>query len=217
MLVAITKTCPLDYVKAAYGLGVRHFGENRVAEAADKLPYAKTWLAGRDEPTWHMVGHLQRRKVGEALRLFDLIHSVDSLRLAQRIDRLCRREERSPMPVLLEVNTSGELQKAGFQLHRSPDDPDQWAGFLALMDEMIELPHLDIRGFMTMAPLADPETARPCFRRLAKIGAAFSHAHPDLHCSELSMGMSNDFEVAVEEGATMVRLGQAIFGPREGH
>jgi pyridoxal phosphate enzyme (YggS family) len=216
-VVAITKTFGLEYLQAAYGLGIRHFGENRVAEAAQKLPSAMKWLAGQKEPTWHMVGHLQRRKVGDALGLFDLIHSVDSLRLAERIDRLCQREGRRPMPVLLEVDTSGEPQKFGFHLDRSPDDPAQWSDFLTVVEQILQLPSVEVRGFMTMAPLAAQESTRPCFRRLREVRSALSGAFPEMDCGELSMGMSNDFEVAVEEGATMLRLGQAIFGPRERH
>jgi len=107
-VVAITKLFGLEYIQAAYELGLRHFGENQVEKAAEKRPAFRDWLAGQKGPTWHMVGHLQRRKAGDALRLFDLIHSVDSLRLAERIDRLGQREGREPMPILLEVNTSGK-------------------------------------------------------------------------------------------------------------
>lgn len=215
-VVAITKTFGLEYLKCAYELGTRHFGENRVAEAAQKLPGARDWLAGREQPAWHMVGHLQRRKVGDALQLFDLIHSVDSLRLAERIDRLCRRVGRSPMPVLLEVNTSGEAQKYGFRLHCSPEDQTQWGEFLSTVEQIVELPGVEVRGLMTMAPLVESESARPCFRKLREIRAALERVFPEMDCSELSMGMTNDFEVAVEEGATMLRLGRAIFGPRGG-
>jgi pyridoxal phosphate enzyme (YggS family) len=216
MVVAITKTFGLDYLRIAYELGLRHFGENRVVEAREKLPLAREWLLGQEEPTWHMVGHLQRRKVGDALRLFDLIHSVDSLRLAERIDRLCQREGQGPMPILLEVNTSGEEQKYGFPLHRWPEDPVQWEDFLSAVERILTLSRVEVRGLMTMAPLVEPEAARPCFRRLRDIRGALAQVFPETDWDELSMGMTNDFEVAVEEGATMLRLGRAIFGPREG-
>jgi pyridoxal phosphate enzyme (YggS family) len=214
-LVAITKTFGPDYLQTGYELGLRHFGENRVAEAAQKLPPVTEWLGSRERPTWHMVGHLQRRKVGDALRLFDLIHSVDSLRLAERIDRLWQGEEHRPMPVLLEVNTSGEEQKYGFLLHRFPEDSIQWAEFLSIVERILRLPGVEVQGLMTMAPWADPEAARPCFRRLRHIRVELARLYPETDWRELSMGMTNDFEVAVEEGATMVRLGRAIFGPRE--
>jgi len=216
-VVAITKTFGLEHVQTAYELGIRHFGENRVTEAAQKLPPARKWLVGREEPVWHMVGHLQRRKVGDALGLFDLIHSVDSLRLAERIDRLCQRVGRRPMSILLEANTSGETQKYGFRLHRSPEDSAQWAEFLSTLERIVELPGVEVQGLMTMAPLVESESARPCFRKLRGIRDALGQVFPEMECSELSMGMTNDFEVAVEEGATMLRLGQAIFGPRGGH
>jgi pyridoxal phosphate enzyme (YggS family) len=214
-VVAITKTFGLEYLQAAYELGLRHLGENRVAEAAEKLPAFGEWLAGRKEPAWHMVGHLQRRKAGDALRLFDLIHSVDSLRLAERIDRLCQREGREPMPILLEVNTSGEEQKYGFRLHHWPEDPTQRADFLSAVERILALPGVRVRGLMTMAPLVEPEATRLCFRRLRNIRDTLAQAFPETDWHELSMGMTNDFEVAVEEGATLLRLGRAIFGTRE--
>lgn len=214
-VVAITKTFGLEYIQAAYELGLRHFGENRVEEAVEKLPAFEEWLAGREGPTWHMVGHLQRRKAGRAIQLFDIIHSVDSLRLAERIDRLIQREGREPVPILLEVNTSGEEQKYGFRLHRWPDDPTQWEDFLQTVEQMLRLKGVRVRGLMTMAPLVEPEATRPCFRRLREIRDSLAETFPEADWCELSMGMTNDFEVAVEEGATMVRLGRAIFGPRE--
>lgn len=215
-VVAITKTFGPAYLQAAYELGLRHLGENRVEEAVVKQSTFGKWLAGREEPTWHMVGHLQRRKVGDALRLFDLIHSVDSLRLAERIDRLCQREGRGPMPILLEVNTSGEEQKYGFHLHHWPEKSTQWKAFLSVVERILRLPGVRVRGLMTMAPLVEPEATRRCFRRLRDIRDALAETFPEADWHELSMGMTNDFEVAVEEGATMLRLGRAIFGTREG-
>lgn len=213
-VVAITKSFGPEYLRVAYELDLRHFGENRVAEAAGKQPTLAEWLGGREEPTWHMVGHLQRRKVDDALRLFDLIHSVDSVRLAERIDRLCVREGRGPVPILLEVNASGEEQKYGFRLAYWPEDQGQWADFLSSVERILRLPGIRVRGLMTMAPEVEPEAARPCFRRLRGIRDALAEAFPEADWRELSMGMTNDFEVAVEEGTTMLRLGRAIFGPR---
>lgn len=213
-VVAVSKTFSLEYLQAAYELDLRHFGENRVAEAGRKRPALAEWLAGREEPTWHMVGHLQRRKVGDALRLFDLIDSVDSARLAERIDRLCHRQGRRPMPILLEVNTSGEEQKYGFRLNHWPEDKTQWADFLSDVEQILKLQGVKVRGLMTMAPEVEPQATRPCFRRLRDIREALAKTFPEADWHELSMGMTNDFEVAVEEGATMLRLGRAIFGPR---
>ncbi len=188
-IVAVAKGFPPEAIREAWEAGVRHLGENRVQEALAKRPHLQ------DLPlTWHMVGHLQTNKVKAALELFDIIQSVDSLRLAQELDRRASR----PVPVLLEVNVAGEASKFGF----SPDElPHVWP-------RLRDLPNLEVRGLMTVAPIADdPEAVRPVFRRLREMAEA-------LGLRELSMGMSDDFEVAIEEGATMVRLGRAIFGER---
>ena len=152
-------------------------------------------LSGRGvRPRWHLVGHLQTNKVRTALGLFDIIHSVDSMKLAEVIDR----HATAPVPVLIEVNVAGEATKHGF----TPDEAASACGKVA------SLPHLDVQGLMTVAPLvADPQDVRPVFRRLRELRDALRLRH-------LSMGMTDDFEVAVEEGATMVRIGRAIFGPR---
>jgi len=188
-IVAVTKGFPPQAIREAWQAGIRHFGENRVQEAAAKIPEVA------DLPiTWHMVGHLQTNKVKKALSLFQAIDSVDSLRLAQEISRRAQ----GTVPVLLEVNVAGEASKFGF----SPEE------ILRAAEQVAALPHLEVRGLMTLAPMAsDPEEVRPVFRRLRELAQA-------LGLRELSMGMSDDFEVAVEEGATMVRLGRAIFGPR---
>ncbi|MBI2886811.1 MAG: YggS family pyridoxal phosphate-dependent enzyme [Chloroflexi bacterium] len=191
-LVAVCKTFPPALIAQAHAAGVRHFGENRVQEAAEKLP-ALTHLDPR--PTWHMVGHLQTNKVKAALQLFDVIQSVDSVRLGEAVARhaLGRR-----VPVLLEVNVAGEASKFGFEPQEVP----------AAVGVLRRLPELEVRGLMTVAPLSpDPEVARPVFRRLRALGE-------DLGLPELSMGMTDDFEVAVQEGATIVRVGRAIFGAR---
>ncbi len=228
-LVAVTKMFPVDYIQAAYELGVRHIGENRVYEAADKVPLVNQWLEEKraDQPiTWHMVGHLQSRKAGDAIQLFDLIQSVDTLKLAQRLNRLLAcsppglggkeggREDLT-MPILLEANVSGEESKYGFALHRWEDDEGQRQCFSAIVEEMLALPYVDVQGLMTMAPIvADPEEARPYFRRLRRLRDALARRFPGEHWRHLSMGMTDDFEVAVEEGATVVRIGRAIFGER---
>jgi len=192
-IVAVTKGFPPEAVREGAAAGLSQFGENRVQEAQAKLPM----LAGlAPRPTWHMVGHLQTNKVKTALGLFDIIQSVDSLHLAQEIGRRAPQSVR--VPVLLEVNVAGEAAKFGF----SPDELPARAA------EVRALPGLDVRGLMTVAPLvANAEAARPVFRRLREMGES-------LGLRELSMGMTDDFAVAVEEGATIVRIGRAIFGER---
>jgi pyridoxal phosphate enzyme (YggS family) len=191
-LVVVTKTIAPSQIEAAFHAGIRHFGENRIQEAAAKLP-----LLGNlnPHPTWHMVGHLQTNKAKTALGLFDIIHSVDSVRLAEA---LSRRAERI-IPILLEVNIASEESKFGFA-----------EGELAsAIKQVSHLPNLEIKGLMTIAPLVeDQEEVRPVFRRLRQLGDS-------LGLEQLSMGMTDDFEVAIEEGATMVRIGRAIFGPRK--
>ena len=188
-IVAVSKGFPPSAIDEAAVAGIAHIGENRVQEAAAKIP----GLRGLPV-TWHLVGHLQTNKTKTALELFDIIHSVDSLHLAEV---LSHRAER-PLPVLLEVNVTGEASKFGF----SPDE------VAAAAQAIAHLPHLDLRGLMTVAPfVGDPETVRPAFRELRRLRDA-------LGLRELSMGMTDDFEVAIEEGATLVRIGRAIFGER---
>jgi len=200
-LVAVTKTHPPEVIRAAYELGLRHFGENRVEEAAGKVGELP------EDITWHMVGHLQSRKAAPAVDLFDIVHSVDRVKLARRLDRFCAARGRT-MPVLLEVNVSGEASKYGFPIA----DRDTLEAAIA---EILTLPHVRIEGLMTMAPIvADPEDARPVFRGLRELRDALATRFPQVEWRHLSMGMTDDFEVAIEEGATIVRIGRAIFGPR---
>ncbi len=190
-IVAVTKGFPPHAIREAWEAGIRHFGENRVQEAAIKIPQLSDLPA-----IWHMVGHLQTNKVKRALALFHTIDSVDSVHLAQEISKRAQ----GTVPILLEVNVAGEASKFGF----APQE------VLREAERVAALPHLDVRGLMTVAPLAPhPEEVRPIFRRLRELAQA-------LGLRELSMGMSDDYEVAIEEGATMVRLGRAIFGPRPG-
>jgi len=192
-LVAVTKGFPPEAVREAAAAGVRHFGENRIQEAQAKLP-ALGDLSPK--PTWHMVGHLQTNKVKTALNLFDIIQSVDSFHLAEAINRRAPQPDR--VPVLLEVNVAAETAKYGF----SPDELPSQA------EAIRRLPGLDVRGLMTVAPITDdPETVRLVFFRLREL-------RDSVGLRELSMGMTDDFEAAIEEGATMVRVGRAIFGPR---
>lgn len=194
-LVAVSKGVGTPLIEAAYAAGTRHFGENRVQEAGDKIARL-TDLAGI---TWHMVGHLQSNKAKVAANLFHIIHSVDSIRLADALSRhLSLWPEREALPILLQVNVAGESTKQGFSV----------ADVSAACQSIYRLPGLSVRGLMTIAPLAaNAEEARPVFRKLKQLGDS-------LGLVELSMGMTDDFEVAVEEGATMVRIGRAIFGQR---
>ena len=199
VIVAVSKTFPPALVAEACRAGLTDIGENRVQEAAAKIPQVE---ALGSQPRWHLVGHLQTNKVKTALGLFDIIHSVDSLRLAEAISRQAEtmsRQQDRPVPILLEVNVGGEASKFGF----TPAE----AG--PAVEQMARLPGLSVQGLMTVAPLSDdPEEVRPVFRELRRLRDA-------LGLRRLSMGMTDDFEVAIEEGATMVRIGRAIFGPRE--
>jgi len=206
-LVAVTKTHPAAVARAAYQAGLRDLGENRVQEADLKLSDLQELNSRPDRPRWHMIGHLQRRKARLAVALFDIIHSVDSLRLAQRINRVAEESDKV-MPVLLEVNVSGEASKHGLGLSDK-------ASFLADVEQIVTLPHLQPCGLMTMAPIvSDPEQTRPIFVALRALRDELSARFPEADWRELSMGMTDDLEVAIEEGATMVRVGRAIFGSR---
>ncbi len=190
-LVAVTKGQPVEAIRAAYSAGLRHFGENRIQEAVPKIEAAK---ASGVEATWHLVGHLQSNKARAAAADFDVIHSVDSPRLLSRLDGAAP----APRDVLLQVNVAAEPQKQGV----APDEVE------ALVETAREAANLRLRGLMTIAPMvADPEDVRPVFRDLRKLAEGVA-------LTELSMGMTDDFEVAIEEGATLVRVGRAIFGER---
>lgn len=198
-LVAVTKTVGPGPIAEAIGAGVTAIGENRVQEAERKF-------AAIDLPVEkHLVGHLQTNKVREALALFDLIESVDSLKLAREISTRAEAAG-APAEVLVEVNTSGEGSKNGFP-------PGEAAG---AVEQMANLKGLRIVGLMTVgAFLPDPDDVRPCFRRLREIRDDIEErVIPGVRMAHLSMGMTNDFEVAIEEGATLIRVGRAIFGER---
>ncbi len=203
-LVAVSKGVDPPRILAAAAGGVTDFGENRVQEAVPKISALRVQLAATTR--WHMIGHLQRNKTGQALQVFAVLHSVDSAALAAALSRHLAASSGRMLDALVQVNVAGEPQKFGM----APD------GLPALLRQIVGLPGLRVIGLMTIAPQAgDPETVRPVFRRLrelrdqiARLGVAPSLVH-------LSMGMSDDFEVAVAEGATMVRVGRAIFGPRD--
>ncbi len=197
-IVGVTKGHPAAAVRAAAEAGLRHCGENRVAELAGKR-------AELGQPVqWHLIGHLQRNKVRQALGLFDLIHSVDSVRLAEE---LSAEGGRSGVPVeaLVQVNASGEGTKGGLDVELA----------LGTIAEMALLPTLHLRGLMTMAPFTDDEAVlRRTFRRTRELFDACAREVAGFEARHLSMGMSNDFEIAVEEGSTMLRLGTVLFGER---
>jgi len=209
-LVAVTKTRTLGEIITAYRCGVRHFGENRIEEAEAKLVHLRSALR-LDAPTWHMIGHVQSRKARPVAEQMDWVHSVDSLRLATRLDRFAG-EQGKRLPVLLELNVSGEASKEGYPAW---DEATLGAFLEQEVAPLAALPHLEVRGLMTVAPIvADPEQARPVFQRLRVVRDLLRAQHPFSAWSDLSMGMSDDFEVAIEEGATLVRIGRALFGER---
>ena len=202
-LVAVSKTFGPEVITAAYEAGIRHFGENRVQEAIRKIP----WCPG--DIIWHMVGHLQTNKVRHAVRAFHWIHSIDRFRLVETFNRVGARIG-FRLEALVQVNIAGEKTKSGCH----PDEA------LDLVRAVIQSPYLHFRGLMTIPPYhPDPEASRPYYRRLRELGERILRdlRETGYEITEMaySMGMSHDFEVAIEEGATLIRVGQAIFGPRE--
>jgi pyridoxal phosphate enzyme (YggS family) len=195
----VVKTVAAEVVREAVALGLTDLGENRVQEAEGKIA-----RVGREAARWHMIGHVQRNKAGRIVDLFDCVHGVDSDATAQALSRRAQEASRR-MDVLVEVNVSGESSKFGV----APEAVEP------LLESVASLPGLALRGLMTVGrPVASPEEARPDFARLREIRDAAS-ARLGLDLPELSMGMSGDYEVAVEEGATLVRVGTALFGPRD--
>lgn len=194
-LVAVSKTHPGKIVREAIEAGVNVFGENKVQEAETKIEEI-----GREQAEWHLIGHLQANKARKAVKLFDVIQSVDSVELAERLERICKEEERSKLSVLVQIDLAGEETKSGI----SKEDLPKLVDFLSTCD------CLKFAGFMVLPPFfEDAEKTRPFFRRLREIRDGIFPG------GELSMGMSHDFQVAIEEGATIVRVGTAIFGERQ--
>jgi pyridoxal phosphate enzyme (YggS family) len=223
-LVVVTKSQPLRVVEAAIDAGVRRLGENYAEEAVSKINAIQTRTMGSPVPSrigratgempagveWHMIGHIQSRKAKLVAEYFDLIHSLDSVKLAQRLDRLAAELGRE-LQVLLELNVGGEAAKHGW----GASDQGAWPQLLEDMQAIAGLSNIKIRGLMTMPPLAEnPEDARVFFRRLRDLRDFLNARTAGAEWSELSMGTSADFAVAVEEGATLVRVGEAIVGPR---
>ncbi len=200
-VIAVTKGHPVAVVEAALAAGLRDLAENRVEALVERVP------AFRDRDCrWHMVGRLQRRKAPEVRGLVELLHSLDSLKLARRLERTA--EDGDPvLAALVQVNTSGEDSKGGL----TPDNA------VAAVGEMLEMSSIELRGLMTMAPYTDDEAVlRSTFRTLREVNDRLIAELDGYEGEELSMGMSNDFELAIEEGSTMVRLGTVLFGERDG-
>ncbi len=200
-LVAVSKTHPPEAVREAITAGLSEFGENRVQEAESKIP-----AVGRRSARWHLIGHLQSNKARRAVELFDVIHSLDSPDLARRLDRVCAEVGRAELPVLIQIDLGQEATKSGLDEKDLPE----------LLDVLSACEHLRLQGLMTLPPFFDDsEKVRPYFRRLRairdelKTRGAFGEGR-----GELSMGMTHDYEVAIAEGATVLRIGTAIFGAR---
>ncbi len=201
-VVAVTKGVPVEVISPLIKSGIAAIGENRVQEARAKYA-AADW---RDQIQWHFIGHLQTNKVKQCLEIADLIHSVDSLRLLQEINRRAEAMDLDQVRVLLQVSVSGENTKFGFVPSEVPK----------VLEEAVSCQRVVIQGLMTMAPFEeDPERTRPVFRRLRLLGEKLEQkGFPGFEMKYLSMGMTNDFDIAVEEGANLLRIGSGIFGHR---
>ncbi len=200
-LIAISKTHPIEILREGMNAGITDFGENRVQEAEGKIAEL-----GRTAARWHLVGHLQTNKAGRAVKLFDCIHSLDSVDLAERLNRLCVAEGRAKLPVLIQIDLGGEKTKTGIEPSALPE----------LLAALGKCQRLRLIGLMTLPPyFENADCARPYFKTLRELRNELqSQGHFGESTGELSMGMSHDFEIAIEEGATMVRVGTAIFGER---
>lgn len=205
-LVVVTKSQPLEVVQAAIEAGVRILGENYPEEGVTKIQS----LSPQSGVEWHMIGHVQSRKARLVAEYYELLHSLDSLKLARRLDRFAGEQERI-LPVLLEFNVGGEETKSGWDA----SDDSLWEAFLPDVEAILSLPNLRLHGLMTMPPLeTDPDDSRRYFQRLRQLRDHLASAYPQADWRELSMGTSADYNVAVEEGATLVRVGTAIIGAR---
>ena len=205
-LVTVSKRQPVELIRAAYACGLRRFGENYAEEAVAKMDA----LADLKDIQWEMVGHIQSRKAKLIASRVVRVHSLERGKLARLLDQF-RDPELPPLQVLMEINISGEASKEGIP----GDDPAHWSEILPLVDEVLTYPRLKLTGLMTMPPLqVEMEANRAYFRRMRELQDYINAQRPDLNLHELSMGTSTDFPVAIEEGATIIRLGEAILGPR---
>jgi pyridoxal phosphate enzyme (YggS family) len=204
-LVVVSKSQPLEVVQAAVSAGVSTFGENYPEEAIEKITALKNTAI-----SWHMIGHVQSRKAGLVAANFAMLHSLDSVKLARRLERACTESNRE-LPVLLEFNVSGEATKFGFPAWEEGD----WSNLVQDIEQILAFPHLLVNGLMTMPPFfEDSERTRPYFCNLRRLQEFLAKRFPQSTWRELSMGTSVDFVTAIQEGATIVRIGEAILGPR---
>lgn len=206
-LVAVTKTFPATAVFEAYRAGARDFGENRVEEGKDKRNQVTAQLEEGDALRWHLIGHLQRRKAADAVAAFDMIQSVDTVRLAETLNRHAENVKKL-LPVLLQVNIGADPNKFGFSA-------EPYDALASAIEQILTLSSLQVKGLMTIGPIVpNAEQARPYFRGLRELRDRVAKHFPEAGWDELSMGMTDDFAVAIAEGSTMVRIGRAIFGER---
>lgn len=210
-LVAVSKTHPAEYILTAMEAGLTHFGENRVGESMVKVPEINQQVD--KQATWHFVGHIQSRKARDVAPLFQVIHSIDRMKIAHKLSDLGE-EIQHIMSVLVEINISGEEAKYGFEASNWKTNPKVKEALWQAMREITALPHIKVSGLMTMAPFYDNmEQTRPVFADLAELRDELQ-SDLDIALPDLSMGMTNDYPVAIEEGATIIRVGRAIFGER---
>lgn len=206
-LVAVTKTFPASAVIEAYRAGARDIGENRVEEGKEKRDQVEAQLTAGDAIRWHLIGHLQRRKSADAVAAFDMVQSIDTVRLAETLNRHAEHANKV-LPVLLQVNIGDDPNKFGF-------DAEPYEPFAGAVEQILSLRSLRVKGLMTIGPMVPiAEQARPFFRGLRELRDKLAGQFPTADWNELSMGMTDDFEVAIAEGSTMVRIGRAIFGER---
>ena len=214
-LVAVTKTWPVEMLSAAYEVGMRHFGENRAEELAEKRPFFDAKLGEDNDITWHFIGTLQSRKTGIIADYADMFHALERVKIANRLSRQLGENGRS-LPVLLEVNVSAEASKAGFSAGAWETDATQQADLRKVVETINNVAGLQLGGLMTMAPWQAPEAEiRQIFRRTRALGRWLETAVTGVNLSQLSMGMTDDYQIAIEEGATHVRVGRALFGSRQ--
>ena len=204
-VVVVSKAQPVEVLRAAVAVGITRFGENYPEETVPKIE-----TLADESLEWHMIGHLQSRKAGLVCQNFDWLHSLDRLSLAEKLERTLATLEKS-LPVLLEFNVGGEEAKSGWLA----SDENKWEALLPEIERVLELPHLEVRGLMTMPPFTnDLKEAGAYFRKLVKLRGFLQARFSGIELGELSMGTSADYQAAVLEGATMVRIGQAILGTR---
>lgn len=205
-LVAVTKLMPVETIEAGIAAGLRCFGENYPEQAAEKI----SALATEKDVEWHMIGHIQSRKTDTVCRYFNLVHSLDRMKIARYLDRYAGEASRI-MPVLIEVNLSGESSKFGWEA----SDENLWPELVPEFQKIASMENIELQGLMSMPPLfEDPERTRPIYQRLKRLQKFLIQEIPEADWGDLSIGTSFDFEIAVEEGATMVRIGTEIFGER---